>query len=86
MRIIFTLEAEQHADYCDSWWREHRPSNPGLFARELAEAKVLMVGMPSIGPVYTMLDGRPVRRIMLRKTRNHLYYVVEADCIVIHAV
>jgi len=86
MKIAFTPEAAQQADYCDSWWREHRSSNPGLFARELADAQAMLVAMPGIGPVYTVLDGRPVRRIMLRKTRNHLYYVVEADCVIIHSV
>lgn len=68
MRIVFTVEAEQQADSCDRWWREHRPSAPGLFARELSGAKELLAAVPGVGPVYTVLDGRPMRRILLQKT------------------
>ncbi len=86
MKIVFTIEAEHQADACDAWWRQHRPSASGLFARELSDAKGAIAGMPSIGRVYTILDGRPVRRLLLPKSRNHVYYVVEEECIVVHAV
>jgi plasmid stabilization system protein ParE len=86
MKVAFTPEAAQQADDCDAWWREHRPSGPGLFARELAEAQAIIVSMPGIGPVYTILDGRAVRRFLLRRSRNHVYYVVESDCVIIHSI
>jgi hypothetical protein len=86
MKLAFTPEAEQLADTCDSWWRENRPSVPGLFARELAEAKDLILAMPGIGAAYSVLDGRVVRRFLLKRTKNHVYYVVETDRIVVHSI
>ena len=86
MRVVFTPEAAAQADHCDSWWRQHRPSAPGLFARELVEAAGLVAQAPGIGPVHRTIDGHPVRRLLLKKTRNHVYYVVEADRIVVHSV
>lgn len=79
MKIYFTPEAAEEADECDAWWRENRPAARDLFARELAEAKALLLMAPNIGPVYTRLDGWPVRRVLMEKTRTHLYYGVDAD-------
>jgi len=32
MKLVFTPEAEEQADECDRWWREHRDVKD-LFAR-----------------------------------------------------
>jgi hypothetical protein len=29
--------------------------------------------------MYTVLDGLPVRRVLLRKTNTHVYYSVDGD-------
>ena len=76
MKLAFTPEAEEQADECDRWWREHRDVQD-LFARELAMTKTLLCEAPTIGSVYATLDGIPVRRVLLRKTRAHLYYSVD---------
>jgi hypothetical protein len=34
---------------------------------------------PNIGSVYTVVDGVPVRRVLLRKTKTHVYYSVDDD-------
>jgi hypothetical protein len=88
MKIFFTPEAEEQAEFCDTWWRENRPATAGLFARELAEAKALVMRVPDIGSLYTVLDGQPVRRVLLKKTDNHVYYVFDPDrgCITVHSV
>jgi hypothetical protein len=46
------------------------------------------VSNPTLGTVYTILDGRPVRKVLMPKTRHHLFYAVEFDAgvIIIHAV
>jgi len=52
MRIYFTPEANEQAERCGTWWRENRPTTPDLFARDLAEAKALLLIAPNIGPVH----------------------------------
>jgi hypothetical protein len=78
MKHVFTPEAEEQADECDRWWREHRDTRD-RFARELAAAKTLPSEGHIVGPVYTSLDGMTVRRVLLRKTKAHLYYATDRD-------
>jgi hypothetical protein len=88
VKVYFTPEAQEQAEECDVWWRENRPTSRDLFARELAEMKGLLLASPNIGLVYAVLDGQPVGRVRLKKTRTHVYYVVDTDedAITIHAV
>jgi hypothetical protein len=67
MRIFFTPEAEEEAEYCDTWWRENRPATSTLFARELAEAKALILSVPDVGSVYMTIDGQPVLRVLMKR-------------------
>jgi plasmid stabilization system protein ParE len=66
MRVVFTPEAEEQAERCDTWWRENRTSSRDLFARELDETKRLLLETPKLGTVHAVLDGLPVRRVLLR--------------------
>jgi hypothetical protein len=88
MRILFTPEAEEQAEYCDTWWRRNRLGSPDLFAQELAQAKVLLQKAPDIGSIYATIDDVVFRRLLMRKTRHHLYYVLvpDKDCLTIHSV
>jgi plasmid stabilization system protein ParE len=78
MKLVFTPEAEQQADECDTWWRENRDARD-LFARELAGARTFLRESPNVGAKYTMLDGFSVRRVLLPKTGTHVYYSVDED-------
>jgi plasmid stabilization system protein ParE len=88
MKLVFTPEAERHASEMDGWWREHRPGARDLFARELAEARELIAATPTIGVTYRAPSGKLVRRVLLPKTRNHVYFEVdeERDLVIVLAV
>lgn len=88
MKLYFTPEAERQATVMDAWWREHRPGSRDLFARELSEAVDLIAGAPSAGAKYTTRSGRPFRRMLMPKTRNHVYFEVDEarDLVVVHAI
>jgi plasmid stabilization system protein ParE len=79
MKLVFTPEAEQQASEMDSWWRGHRPDARDLFARELAEARDLIGATPGIGVTYTTRSGKTARRVLLPKTRNHVYFEVDEE-------
>lgn len=85
MNVRLTSEAEVQAEACDTWWRENRDVRD-LFARELRDTKARLVSRPKLGTVYTILDGKQVRRILMPKTRRHVYFVAEDDEIIVHAV
>jgi plasmid stabilization system protein ParE len=85
MKARFTPEADEQADKSDRWWREHRDVHD-LFARELAATIALLVGNPTLGTIYTVLHGQPMRKVLMPKTRHHVYYTTEGDEILVHAV
>lgn len=88
MRVVFTREAEQQADEMDTWWRAHRPMAPGLFASELAEARASISAPPTPGVRYRARHGKVVQRMLMPKTRTHLYFEVdeEQELVVVLAV
>lgn len=85
-RVIVAPEAERQVLRVDTWWREHRPASPSLFAEELAAAFATIQAAPSAGTRYLHADVRGVRRLLLRATRHHVYYVAGIDAIVVVAV
>lgn len=74
MKVDLTDEAKQQAREENAWWRKNRDYKR-LFTEELRAArKVLKDG--SKHQIYAYIDGEPVRRLLLEKTRCHVYYVV----------
>jgi plasmid stabilization system protein ParE len=72
----------------DQWWRENRPDAADLFARELDAACRLIGESPDMGAPWVKRHGTVVRRVLLPKTKNHVYYEIdrEDDMAVIIAV
>lgn len=78
MRVRFTPEARLAIREKRGWWRQHRDKAPDLFVEELA----MIVGKLRDGAdeqcqQYAAHGGRIVWRILMPKTRNHLYYRVD---------
>ena len=88
MKTRLTGPARKQADRIDRWWRENRPSARDLFARELAEARALLDATPEVGSPYTERQGVLVRRLLLPRTHQHVYYEVnrQANAVMILAV
>ncbi len=88
MKTRITAPARRQADRLDRWWREHRPATADLFARELETALQLIADTPEMGAPHVARRGSLVRRVLLPKTRNHLYYEMdrEHDVVLIVAI
>jgi len=80
-----TLLADLHILELDAWWRRHREKAPDLFEQELALALRAIAAAPHAGKRYPHRSGR-VRRVVMRATRNHVYYVEEPDHVLVVAV
>jgi plasmid stabilization system protein ParE len=63
-----------------------RPAAQDLFGAELAEATVLLAATPEMGRRYPAAGIPGLRRVLLRATRYHLYYVSEGDLVTLLAV
>ncbi len=77
MKTRLTAPACRQADRIDRWWRENRAAAADLFAREIAEARRLLAESPEIGTPYQKRHGVTVRRVLLPKTQNHVYYEID---------
>ena len=85
-RLVTTPEVDVQIRTIDSWWRENRPAAPELFSQELAAGLDLLEAVPNVGRSYGHPTVKGVRRILLRSTRYHVYYIVLEDTIVVLAV
>lgn len=78
--------ALSEAERCKTWWQKNRPAAPDLFDDEMAAAIGQIGAAPTLGAVYPSSFGRTVRRVLLPKTQNHLYYVVRDHEVVVVSV
>ena len=87
MRLRLTARALADAKRMKTWWRRHRSKAEDLFEEELDAALERIMATPNLGSVYEPADlDVKVRRILMPKTRNHVYYTVTAAEIVVLTV
>ncbi|MGH9318989.1 MAG: type II toxin-antitoxin system RelE/ParE family toxin [Vicinamibacteria bacterium] len=85
-QVVTTPEADGQIRTIDSWWRENRKAAPNLFSEELAAGFELLEAVPNVGRSYKHPSVKSVRRILLRSTRYHVYYVVLGNAVVVLSV
>ena len=87
-RVIASEQADLDVVEEHAWWQEHRADSPGLFLDELADAYTLLAEQPLAGIACTLAEGRIVRRLILKRTRHHVYYEYQPahGCVVVHSV
>jgi plasmid stabilization system protein ParE len=87
MKLRLTPRAFADAQRMKTWWQRHRGRAPDLFEQELNAALDSIVAAPSFGRLYgpAQTPGE-VRRVLLRKTRNYVYYTVIADEVLVLTV
>jgi plasmid stabilization system protein ParE len=78
-------EADEQAREIDEWWRQNRRAAPDLFIDELDRALLALGEMPTLGVTYEA-GTRTVRRLLLRRTHYHLYFVQETERVYVLAV
>ena len=78
MIVRFTPEARLAVREKRAWWEQHREKAPGLFVEELATIVGKLRGRADQERQrYAARGGRIIWRILMPKTRNHLYYRVD---------
>ena len=75
MKFIITPRAQRQVERERKWWEAKRDKAPGLFAEELAEAERHLMTLPESGQLWRIRRKRTIRRWLLEKTAQHLYYV-----------
>lgn len=87
MTIRLTPRALAEAKRMKAWWRRNRPAAPDLFEQEFAATLDRIAQLPGSGKLYEEGDlDVPVRRVLLPKTLNHVYYTVDDRGVVVLSV
>lgn len=90
--MAFLVSATGHArrqiETVGRWWIANRPKAPELFAVELEEAQHHLAEVPLAGIAFPTPRYPGARRLLMPKTRYHLYYTVheEVELVLIRAV
>jgi plasmid stabilization system protein ParE len=74
LKVELSDEAKRQAREENAWWRKNR-DNKRVFTEKLRGAREALRDGPK-HQICAYIDGEPVRRILLEKTRCHVYYVV----------
>lgn len=88
MKVFFTARARRRAGIVATWWRANRPVAPTLFEDELLGATRRLETPVALGVVYSTVRGRPVYRLLLPQSAQHLYYSVDAKAerVIVHTI
>lgn len=80
--------ASVHLDRIAAWWRTNRKDAPTLPLDELESALERVVTNPELGEPYPCEGVPGVRRVLLRRSRYHVYYSVHPgrDMLLVEAI
>lgn len=84
--VVIAPEAEAQYLAIDAWWQQNRPAAPDLFDREFRTAVEQLEVLPLIGRRVAHSEVPRLRRLLLRSSRFHLYYVPHQDLVFIVAI
>jgi len=80
VKVLFTPEALREIRRRRAWWEENRDKAPNLFREELATAVArLRAGQLEGAQLYTVHQSRKIWRLLMPKTKAHVYYRVDAS-------
>ena len=86
MNVAFHPRAAEDAAAINGWWKANRRAAPDLFLRELEEAVGLIANSPTLGTAANDDDLPGVRRVLMRRTRYHVYYRVTGEILEVLAI
>jgi len=86
LAVRTTPEADAQIRAIDSWWRTNRSAAPDLFLIELSDSFELLADAPQLGRLYRRSPVRQVRRLLLKATRYHVYYITATNEVQVLAV
>jgi plasmid stabilization system protein ParE len=81
-----TPDADTQIREIDDWWRTNRRSSPDLFLDELAASFNTIGDAPHLGRLYRQSPVPGTRRVLLKGSCYHVYYVPGHDEVRVLAV
>jgi plasmid stabilization system protein ParE len=87
VKIVLLAEAQRRFEAEDEWSRENRDAKE-LFVEEFEQALERLTSSPEVGQTYRATRGKLIQRVLMKKTRCHVYYFHdrENDLVEIHTI
>jgi plasmid stabilization system protein ParE len=85
VKVELSAEARAQVEKIDAWWRKNRLVAPEMFITELGNALTTLEETPTLGTPY-VVGEKKVRRLLLRRTRYHLYFIEQKERLFVVAV
>ncbi len=76
-RVGIAPQALELIEEVRAWWTANRRANPTLFDQELWAARRRIATAPHAGEAYTHPRVSGVRRVLMPRSRYHVYYLVD---------
>jgi plasmid stabilization system protein ParE len=70
----------------ERWWRDHRPLASDLFTNELEETFAFLCEHPGAGVHWPTARRPNLRRILMPRTENHIYFRVDDASQAVHVL
>lgn len=86
LAVVVQGRAAREIEIINAWWHEHRTSAPGLFASELETMLAALALVPTLGVIARDVRLSGVRRVLLTRSRYHLYYRVSGTTVEVLAI
>jgi plasmid stabilization system protein ParE len=78
VNVRYSRRAIREIEARDRWWREHRDAKE-LLLSELDDALQALLTLPDIGAPYQTRSGKVVLRILLPRSKHHVYFRREPE-------
>lgn len=72
MKIVLLDEAQRRFEAEDRWWRDNRGAKE-LLLTEFQDVLRQLSSTPGIGQSYRRARGKLIQRVLMKKTRCHVY-------------
>ena len=86
MKLRVGKRAQKQAERIEDWWVAHRPAAPALFTDELEQTFQHLSERPGAGVPWPTARRPTLRRILLPRTANHVYFVVDEKAQAVHVL
>lgn len=88
MKLRVGKRAQQPADKIEAWWVENRGDAPTVFLDELEKTFRYICKVHSAGVRWPTPRRPSLRRILMRRTNNHVYFAIDdaTETVHVHAV
>ncbi|HKY37725.1 MAG TPA: type II toxin-antitoxin system RelE/ParE family toxin [Polyangiaceae bacterium] len=79
MKLVLAPRFVREAERCAGWWRKNRPAARFLFDDELRVVLNQIRTAPQLGTAYVAMASSEHLRVLMPRTRHHVYYRILAD-------